>query len=456
MPKIKRFSRYQQELPLINIQDKIQLLYKRFDASDLGKMYKALPVEEIVKKFKLKQNRKGRDATFTPAGKIRLEFLKCYTGFSDKRLAEEIISNINYQIFCDVSIPLETIKIDYKLISKIRVELSKKINRKEIQQILFKKWSPYIKNKDICLLDATCYESYISQPSNVKLLFRSVCWMDTSIENSSKSSNLKRCRYKREVLRVYKLYSKKRQKRIKETKKITRRLLYILKKLLLEHRDLIKFGIYKKAITNRKSSRISTITKILDQQYKIFGGEKVKDKILSIEKDYIHTIIRGKEKKPYEYGAKVHMLQIDGLNFIEDLNFSANNECTRMLSSLSYHKNLTGKKPKFIAGDRIYATNRNRKITKKLGISTNFIPKGKKSKNEKEMKILRQELNKERNTRLEGSFGTEKEYYGDKRIKARTKLTEEYQILVKIHCRNLLLIGKRMSKSPPESISIAC
>lgn len=455
MSKVKRFSLYQQELSLLNIQDKIPLLYKRFYASDLGKIYMALPVQEIVKKIKLKKNRKGPEGIFTPEGKIRLEFLKCYTGFSDKRLSEEIISNINYQIFCDVYFNIETVKFDYKLISKIRSELSKKINREEIQQILFKSWSPYIKNKDISLLDATCYESYISHPSNVKLLFRSVCWLDRIIEKSSRSSHLKRSRYKREVLKVYKLYSKKRQKRIKETKKITRRLLYILKKLLLEHRYLMRFSLYKNHITSRESRRISTINKILEQQYKIFGGEKVKDKIVSIEKDYIHTIIRGKEKKPYEYGAKVHMLQIEGLNFIEDLNFSANNECTRMLSSISYHKKLTGEKPKFIAGDRIYATNKNRKITKKLGIFTNFIPKGKKHKNEKEMKILRKELNKERNTRLEGSFGTEKEYYGDKRIKARTKLTEEYQILVKVHCRNLLLIGKRMSKSPPESITIA-
>ncbi len=126
-----------------------------------------------------------------------------------------------------------------------------------------------------------------------------------------------------------------------------------------------------------------------------------------------------------------------------------------MLSSISYHKSLSGKKAKFLAGDKIYATNKNRKITKKLGISTNFVPKGRKGRYEEQLKILRRELNKERSTRLEGSFGTEKEHYGDKRIKARTKETEIYQILVKIHCRNLLLIGKRMSKAPPKTISVA-
>lgn len=291
--------------------------------------------------------------------------------------------------------------------------------------------------------------------SNIKLLFRSVLWLDKCIEICSKSCNLSRIRYKRQVLRDYETYSKKRQKRRKETKKLTRRLLYILNKLLSEHAKSIKYRPYKESITNRMYKRISVISKILKQQSKIFVGEKVPDKILSIDKDYLRTIIRGKEKKPYEYGAKVHMLQIDGLNFIEHLNFSAYNECTRMLSSVSFHKYLTGHKPKFVAGDKIYATNKNRKMLKTLNICHNFIPKGKKSKHEPELKILRKALNKERNTRLEGSFGTEKEHYGDSRVKARTRETEIYQILVKVHCRNLLAIGNKMIKAPPFALSKA-
>jgi len=455
MHKIKRFSQFQLELPFVNIQDKIQKLYNRFYSTNLGKIHKALPAEYIASKFKLRDKTKGPESIFTPAGKIRLEFLKCYTGFSDKKLAEELMSNINYQIFCDVYFPLEMVKFNHKLISKIRVEISKKINIKEFQKILFTYWSPYIKDKNTCLLDATCYESYISLPSNIKLLFRGTVGLDSLISKYALKSNLKRNRYNRDIIRCYKIYSKKKKKRRKETKRLTRRFLYILGKLLSEHYSLMRFSFYKSKITNTSKKRISVINKIYEQQSKIYLGEKVKNKIVSIDKDYIHTIIRGKEKNPYEYGAKIHTLQIDGLNFVEHLNFSAYNECTRMLSSVCYHKELTDKKPKFIAGDKIYPTNKNRKMLNKLNIRTNFVPKGREGKNKEELKILRKELNRERNTRLEGSFGTEKEYYGDKRIKARTKKTEIYQILVKIHCRNLLSVGNRMSKAPPEDTSIA-
>ncbi len=119
MAKVQRFIGFQQELPFVNVGDKIQLLYKRFYSTDLGKIYKAFPAESIAQKIKLTENRKGPQSIFTPAGKIRLEILKCYTGFSDRKLAEALISNINYQIFCNVYFPLETVKFDYKLISSV-------------------------------------------------------------------------------------------------------------------------------------------------------------------------------------------------------------------------------------------------------------------------------------------------------------------------------------------------
>ena len=442
--KVNRFSRFQQELSFLNVQDKIQQLYTRFYSTKLGKIYKAFPAEKIAKKFKIQEKNKGPESIFTPTGKIRLEYLKCYTGFSDKKLSEELMSNINYQLFCDVHFPLEVLRFDYKLISKIRLEIANKIQMEEYQKIFFDYWSPYIKEKNICLMDATCYESYVCYPSNIKLLCKSVLWLDIFMKKCARNSNLNRIRYKREVIEKYKVFARKKVKRRKERKQLTRRLLYILEKLLREHTDLSLYSFYRENIKSSNEKRIEIIKKILNQQKKIFKGEKAEDKILSIDKEYIRTIIRGKEKNKYEYGAKVHMIQINGINFIEHLNYSAFNECTRMISTLRYHKKLTGKKAEMISGDRIYATNKNRKILKKLKIRTNFKPKWRLGKNEKEEKILRKALNKERSTRLEGSFGTEKEHYGDKRIKARTAKTEAYQILVKTHCRNMLEIGRRM------------
>ena len=74
-----------------------------------------------------------------------------------------------------------------------------------------------------------------------------------------------------------------------------------------------------------------------------------------------------------------------------------------------------------VAADSIYANNTNRKFCTKYGISTSFVRKGKDAKDEQLRKVLRSELSKERATRLEGSFGTQKLHYSLARIKARNR-----------------------------------
>jgi hypothetical protein len=56
-------------------------------------------------------------------------------------------------------------------------------------------------------------------------------------------------------------------------------------------------------------------------------------------------------------------------------------------------------------------------------------------------------ITKERATRLEGSFGKEKEHYYLKKIKARTKETETIWIFFGIHTANALENGRRIAKT---------
>ncbi len=74
-----------------------------------------------------------------------------------------------------------------------------------------------------------------------------------------------------------------------------------------------------------------------------------------------------------------------------------------------------------LSGDDIYATNDNRTYCRTQGIVHSFKRKGRAGKYEDQYKELRSILRKERATRMEGSFGTEKEYYGLQKIKTRTK-----------------------------------
>ena len=62
-----------------------------------------------------------------------------------------------------------------------------------------------------------------------------------------------------------------------------------------------------------------------------------------------------------------------------------------------------------------------------------------------------------RATVMEGSFGTQKEHYDLRRVKARTKLTEILYIFFCIHTANVVQLADRIEQSreyiwrPPET-----
>ena len=70
---------------------------------------------------------------------------------------------------------------------------------------------------------------------------------------------------------------------------------------------------------------------------------------------------------------------------------------------------LTHTKLTIMGADAIYATNKNRKFATRNNIRTDFCRKGRAGKFEAERKKLAAMITKERASRLEGSFGKEKE-----------------------------------------------
>jgi hypothetical protein len=193
--------------------------------------------------------------------------------------------------------------------------------------------------------------------------------------------------------------------------------------------------------------RCRVILKVLRQQKEMFttGTHSVPDRIVSIAKSYVRPIVRGKEVNKVEFGAKVNMIQVDGINFIEHLSFDAFNEGPRLIDSIWYSRSLFGKVT-HISADDIYANNANRKWCTEREINTCFKRKGRAGKYEDQRQIMAAELRKERATRMEGSFGTEKQHYGLDKIKARIEKNEILWIFFGIHTANAVRISKRLAK----------
>ena len=99
---------------------------------------------------------------------------------------------------------------------------------------------------------------------------------------------------------------------------------------------------------------------------------------------------------------------------------------------MSLSKKLTGVDVKKIGGDQGYSGNDNRTFCKENGIETSFTQKGRTGKNEVK-NATKRELARVRATAMEGSFGTQKEHYGLRKIAARIKSTEIMLIFFGIH-----------------------
>ena len=181
----------------------------------------------------------------------------------------------------------------------------------------------------------------------------------------------------------------------------------------------------------------------------------MKNRIVSLFKPYLRPIVRGKEVKKVEFGAKVNKIQIDGISFIQALSFDPFNEGTQFQESICQTQQLTKIKIRKVGADAIYATNANRKFATSQGIKTDFVRKGRAGKNEQERKETAKSLRKERASFLEGSFGNEKEHYSLKKIKARTEKTEKLWIFFGIHTANAVQIGHRMSAALPYNRRVA-
>lgn len=205
---------------------------------------------------------------------------------------------------------------------------------------------------------------------------------------------------------------------------LKRRMIRLLEKLISQMDGIHnRYGTLLQH-TQDYRKRLSIIRKVLAQEKELFEERIVSDRIVSIDRHYVHPIVRGKETTPVEFGAKAGNIQIDGISFIEHLSFKAFNEGIRLKDYIRMQQKLMNVRVRCVTADSIYANNANRKFCTKYGISTSFVRKGKAAKDESLRKMLRSELSKERATRLEGSSGTQKQHYSLARIKTRNRKTE--------------------------------
>ena len=447
MSKIFNLTNNLLQIPFLSPQQEYSLFRKRFEKTELGRIYRSLPWKSLYGcvKNKRRRRKRGRKSFFDLHGKLALMFLKHYLVCSDRQLLERLNTDYTLQFFCHIYIRPDQSLTDFKIISKIRVELSYRIDWEAFQLALGRHWKGLMSHPHIGMIDATCYETNMRYPTDAKLLWECCEWVYAQMKGICKYAKVRMPRNKFAEQKTKQLvYQKRRKRSYKMTRRRKRSLLYLLNKLLRQLEDIEnQMDAKQLRLPSKYFERIKTIRKILEQQQLLFTAHKVSNRIVSIAKSYIRPIVRGKETKRVEFGAKVNTLQIDGLNFIEHISFDAFNESTRLQSSVHLQRKITGKCT-HMAADQIYATNANRKYCSQNHIYTSFVRKGKAGKLEDQRFKMQQVLSKQRATQLEGSFGTQKNHYLLHRIKARCQSTEVLWIYFGVHTANACKVARKL------------
>ena len=405
MTKVQNFAGLSQSLPFTEL-DFYELYRRTFKNTELGRMKRLLPLHEMSESIGLVNKslapKRGRKSYFTPEGKVALMFLKMYTQLSAPKLMEQLNANVHYQIFCDIYINPERPLTNYKLLDDIVLELAGGLKIQELQNKLAEAWKPYTKDLDTMYTDATCYESEMRYPTDAKLLWECIEKSYGIMCEESKRVGIHRPKTKYlDVEKANMGYVKQRKHSKSQTRKLLRRLLNLLGKILQEIRRIEREHSDSNLLTDKEKKLIDIITTAYRQQKNHFESnyprESVPDRIVSIAKPYVRPIVRGKEVKK-------------------------------------------------VGGDTSYASNENRNFCKENGIQTSFVKKGRPSQEKKEKDFVRQELARVRATAMEGSFGTQKEHYDMRRIKARKKETEILYIFFGIHTANVVHLAERIAE----------
>ena len=423
------------------------VLAHNFKGSELGRIHSTIPFRDLAQAFqpKLRRCPQGVKAIFSLEGGLGLMFLKHYTQLSDAKLIERLNTDWHFQLFCGLAPKVDYGIRDKDIVGRWRRFFGHRLDISKVQGCLADAWRGDLEHAHVSMQDATVYESYIKYPTDVKLLWDCVDWVHGQIRSicTRHCLRLPRSKYKAQKIKQVS-FSKKRKKSKKEDRRRRSALLYLLAKLLKQLQALLNLGA--KVVEGLKPAvfeRIRTVRRVLQQQrYHIEQPQKpVPDRIVSLYKPYLRPIVRGKENKPVEFGAKVHQLQIGGCNFIEHLSFGAFHEGNRLKKAVWQQRQWFGS-VRQLGADGIYANNRNRTWCRQQGIATSFKPKGRQGKHTEQKKTMRNTLSNIRATVLEGSFGNEKNHYMLRKVKARTQETEIAWIFFGVHTANAVKVAK--------------
>lgn len=201
-------------------------------------------------------------------------------------------------------------------------------------------------------------------------------------------------------------------------------------------------------LDKKQYKNLLVIKELYSQQLEMYQERKhsIANRIVSIHQPHIRPMVRGKQGKNVEFGAKINVSLQEGFARIDQLDFEAFNEGVCLIKQIERYKKLNGHYPEVVLTDQIYLNRENRKFLKDHNIRHTGKPLGRRPKEDLN-RYQKEKLKKERGERnhIEGKFGQGKSKYGLNNIKARLADTSKSWIAAIMFIMNVLKLAKDYS-----------
>jgi hypothetical protein len=293
--------------------------------------------------------------------------------------------------------------------------------------------------------DATVCDQYIKYPTDLDLLNQSREWTEAIIDElylKGDVSKKKPRTYRRVAHKDWLSMSKKKNKSTKVIRKAIRRQLnYLTRNFNIIENQLDNLGTTI-LLSRRLLKKYYIIQHVYQQQLYMYQSRtnQCDDRIVSIDQPHVRPILRGKQNKKTEFGAKINISLDNGMTRIDRLSWNAFNEGCDLKTQVEAYKTIHRHYPELVQVDKIYATRENRKWLKENGIRITAEPLGRKPVKEKLSSKEKSKSKKEFNERnqVEGKFGQGKNGYNLNKIRTRLRKTSESTIACIILIMNLI------------------
>ena len=372
-------------------------------------------------------------------------------GYTDRDLVAQIQQNPYYQYF----IGLEAFQHDAPFNPSLLVFWRKRIDLKFIIKAIdilcdaTPKAYKFRKRKNntrygtlittqIC--DATVAPQNIRYPQDTSLLNEARLKLEAMIDFFCKAYSLEKPRtYRKVAHKEYLAFAKSKRPSSEKIRATVKAQLGYVRRDIGYIDGFMKAGY---APARSHINNIITIHLLYDQQKYMYDNNthKIENRIVSISQPYIRPIVRGKQKTPTEFGAKLHLsIDENGFGRIERLSFDAFNEGPMLIEALNAYHYRNNCYPERVLVDQIYRTADNIKFCKEHGIRISGPKLGAPFKDANKAKKVRKQEAHDNSDRLEVEryFSTAKRRNGLGLINRKRKDTSLSTIALSILITNI-------------------